>query len=182
MGLNRTPRSSSLPPEKPFQVKRGGIPRARGVGRRAASVEGRDLSRAEELERARAAARDAGRHARSPRAEIAARRRRVGRCIMLLAKFVDRANEEENVHRGIKHSDVFFTSWCHKEEIKEMNVLLLHDMEFSSCFPYFVVARYGVSYRIFLFWLFSCGVCVWGGGCLRPCRRLVLLVLGMKLV
>lgn len=89
-------RSSSLPPEKVFQVRK--YPRARG-GRRAASLEGRELSKVEEIERPQAG-RDVGRQVPSPLIEVAALRRRVGRCIMLLAKFVDRSNEEESGSGG----------------------------------------------------------------------------------
>lgn len=88
---NRT-RSSSLPPEKPRQGSRRGGTRSS----RAASVEGRDLRRAKELEAAAAAA-AAERQGtpQSPRAQIAALHRRAGRCILLLSRFVTRSKEEE---------------------------------------------------------------------------------------
>lgn len=75
-----------MPPQKERQSRTGGRSRA-------ASVEGRDQGRAKELERERDA-RDAGRLP-SPRAEIASLHRRVGRCILLLARFIDRGKEDD---------------------------------------------------------------------------------------
>lgn len=69
---------------------------------RAASVEGRDVRRAKELEAAAgAAAGGRGGHQGappplSPRALIESLHRRVGRCILLLARFVTRNKDEEN--------------------------------------------------------------------------------------
>ena len=68
-------------------------------------MEGREARRAEEmLERKRAASGggrsggggDGGRRYLTPRAEIASLHRRVGRCILLLSRFVSRSKEEEN--------------------------------------------------------------------------------------
>lgn len=88
-------RSSSLPPEK-ARLHRKGLSRSL----RSSSVEGRDVRRAKELEAAAAAA-GAGGHPGappplSPRAQIESLHRRVGRCILLLARFVTRSKEEEN--------------------------------------------------------------------------------------
>lgn len=74
-----------------------------GASSRSTSVEGRDVTRAKQLEaehhgsvvvgsgRGTAAA-----AAASPQAQIASLHRRAGRCILLLAKFVTRSKEEEN--------------------------------------------------------------------------------------
>lgn len=77
-----------------------------GASSRASSVEGRDVTRAKQLEadnqansvvvgsgRGSAAAAAA---ATSPQAQIASLHQRAGRCILLLAKFVTRSKEEEN--------------------------------------------------------------------------------------
>lgn len=71
-------------------------------------MEGRDVRRAEEmLERDRAAhgvggygggggVGGGGRRYLTPCAEVASLHRRVGRCILLLSRFVSRSKEEEN--------------------------------------------------------------------------------------
>ncbi|CAM9939084.1 unnamed protein product, partial [Ectocarpus sp. 13 AM-2016] len=95
-------RSSSLPPEK-GSTRQGRM--MGGASSRSTSVEGRDVTRAKQLEaehhgsvvvgsgRGSAAAAAA---AASPQAQIASLHRRAGRCILLLAKFVTRIKEEEN--------------------------------------------------------------------------------------
>ncbi|CAN0525813.1 unnamed protein product, partial [Ectocarpus sp. 12 AP-2014] len=93
-------RSSSLPPEK-GSTRQGRM--MGGASSRSTSVEGRDVTRAKQLEaehhgsvvvgsgrRSAAAA-----AAASPQAQIASLHRRAGRCILLLAKFVTRSKEEE---------------------------------------------------------------------------------------